>query len=152
SSAVSNISTLVLVVASMMLLSWQLTLAALVLLPLFMVPARSVGTRLAGITKDRLQHQAEMTSTMTERFSVSGALLVKLFGNQEREHENFEGQARAVADAGVQIAMVSRVFMTSMGLVAALATAMFYGFGGAAVIRDDLTIGTLTALVTLLAR
>ncbi|MCC2594482.1 ABC transporter ATP-binding protein/permease [Tessaracoccus sp. OS52] len=152
SSAVSNVSTLVLVVISMMVLSWQLTLAALVLLPIFMIPARAVGTRLAGITKNRMQYQAEMTSTMTERFSVSGALLVKLFGDPTREHDHFEGQARAVADAGVQIAMVSRVFMTAMGLVAALATAMFYGFGGAAVIRGELTIGTLTALVTLLAR
>lgn len=152
SSAVSNVSTLVLVVIAMLVLSWQLTLAALVLLPVFMIPARAVGTRLAGITKDRMQHQAEMTSTMTERFSVSGALLVKLFGNPVREHDNFEVQARSVADAGVQIAMVSRVFMTAMGLVAALATAMFYGFGGAAVIREAMTIGTLTALVTLLAR
>ncbi|WP_325048781.1 ABC transporter ATP-binding protein [Tessaracoccus antarcticus] len=152
SSAVSNVSTLVLVVASMLALSWQLTLAALVLLPLFMIPARAVGTRLAGLTKDRLQQQAEMTATMTERFSVSGALLVQLFGNLDTEDKRFAAQAGDVADSGVKIAMTSRVFMTAMMLVASLATAMFYGFGGVAAAREQLTLGTLTALVALLAR
>ncbi len=152
SSAVSNVSTLIMVVASMLILSWPLTLAALVLLPLFMTPARAVGTRLAGLTKDRMQQQAEMTATMTERFTVSGALLVKLFGDPTTEHARFDAQARDVAESGVRIAMVSRVFMTAMALVASLATAMFYGFGGIAVVREDMTIGTLTALVALLAR
>ncbi len=152
SSAVSNVSTLVLVVAAMLALSWQLTLAALILLPLFMIPARAVGKRLAGLTRDRLQQQAEMTGTMTERFSVSGALLVQLFGNPDTENERFERQARDVADSGVKIAMTSRVFMTAMMLVSSLATAMFYGFGGVAAAREQITLGTLTALVALLAR
>lgn len=152
SSAVSNVSTLVLVLGSMLVLSWQLTLAALILLPLFMIPARAVGKRLAGLTRDRMQQQAEMTSTMTERFSVSGALLVQLFGDFDTENERFAGQAGDVAESGVRIAMTSRVFMTAMMLVASLATAMFYGFGGVAAAREQLTLGTLTALVALLAR
>lgn len=152
SSAVSNGSTLVLVGVSMVVLSWQLTVAALVLLVLFAVPARTVGKRLAGLTKERMGHQAEMNAMMTERFSVSGALLVKLFGDPAREHDQFAGHAQAVADSGVRIAMTSRFFMTAMTTVAALATAMFYGFGGLAVLRDEMTVGTLTALVALLAR
>ncbi|MDO5737482.1 MAG: ABC transporter ATP-binding protein [Propionibacteriaceae bacterium] len=152
SSAVSNVSTLVLVVITMVALSWQLTLAALILLPIFMIPARAVGKRLAGLTKNRMQQQAEMTATMTERFSVSGALLVQLFGNLDTENERFGAQAADVADSGVKIAMTSRVFMTAMMLVASLATAMFYGFGGVAAAREQITLGTLTALVALLAR
>jgi len=152
SSAVSNVSTLVLVVGAMLVLSWPLTLGALVLLPLFMIPARAVGTRLAGLTRNRMQENAEMTSTMTERFSVSGALLVQLFGNHDSENERFARQAGDVAESGVKIAMTQRVFMTAMMLVASLATAMFYGFGGVAAAREQLTLGTLTALVALLAR
>ncbi len=152
SSAVSNVSTLVLVVGAMLSLSWQLTLAALVLLPLFMIPARAVGKRLAGLTRNRMQENAEMTATMTERFSVSGALLVQLFGNHDSENKRFARQAGDVAESGVKIAMTQRVFMTAMLLVASLATAMFYGFGGVAAARDQLTLGTLTALVALLAR
>ncbi len=152
SSAVSNVSTLVFVVALMLALSWQLTLAALVLLPLFMIPARAIGTRLAGLTRNRMQENAEMTSTMTERFSVSGALLVQLFGNHDSENARFATQAGDVADSGVKIAMTQRVFMTAMMLVASLATAMFYGVGGVATAREQMTIGTLTALVALLAR
>ncbi len=152
SSAVSNVSTLVFVVGAMLALSWQLTLAALVLLPLFMIPARAVGKRLAGLTRNRMQENAEMTSTMTERFSVSGALLVQLFGNHDAENERFARQAGDVAESGVKIAMTQRVFMTAMMLVASLATAMFYGFGGVATAREQMTLGTLTALVALLAR
>lgn len=152
SSVVSNGTTVVLVLASMLLLSWPLTLSALVLLPLFMVPARIVGSRLAGLTKDRMQSNAEMSATMTERFSVSGALLVKLFGTPEDELARFSAQAREVAESGVKIAMTGRVYMTAMTLVGALATALFYGFGGVAAVREQLTVGTLTALVALLAR
>lgn len=152
SSAVSNVSTLVLVVGAMLVLSWPLTLGALVLLPLFMIPARAVGTRLAGLTRNRMQENAEMTSTMTERFSVSGTLLVQLFGNHDSENERFARQAGDVAESGVKIAMTQRVFMTAMMLVASLATAMFYGFGGVAAAREQLTLGVLTALVALLAR
>lgn len=152
STLVSNGVTLVLVLGSMLALSWPLTLAALVLLPVFMVPASLVGRRLADLSRDRMQEQAEMSATMTERFSVSGALLVKLFGSLDREQEAFSAQARAVADSGVRIAMTSRVFMTALTLVGALATAVFYGFGGASALSGQLSVGTLTALVALLAR
>ncbi|GAA4898340.1 ABC transporter ATP-binding protein [Tessaracoccus lubricantis] len=152
SSLVSNGVTLLLVLGSMLALSWPLTLGALVLLPIFMVPAQLVGRRLADLSRDRMQQQAEMSATMTERFSVSGALLVKLFGEHGQENAVFAGQARAVADSGVKIAMTSRVFMTALTFVGALATALFYGFGGYAVVQEQLTLGTLTALVALLAR
>ncbi|QXT63216.1 ABC transporter ATP-binding protein [Tessaracoccus palaemonis] len=152
STLVSNAVTLVLVLASMLALSWPLTLAALVLLPVFMVPASRIGSQLADLSRDRMQEQAEMSATMTERFSVSGALLVKLFGDHATEQATFARPARAVADNGVKIAMISRVFMTSLTLVGALATAVFYGFGGLSAISGQLTVGTLTALVALLAR
>lgn len=152
STFVSNGVTLILVLGSMFALSWPLTLAALVLLPVFMVPASLVGRRLADLSRTRMQEQAEMSATMTERFSVSGALLVKLFGNLATEQAVFAGQAKDVADSGVRIAMTSRVFMTALTLVGALATALFYGFGGVAAVREQLTVGTLTALVALLAR
>ncbi len=152
STVVSNSITLVLVLGSMLALSWPLTLAALVLLPIFMVPARMVGTRLADLSRLRMTQNAEMSATMTERFTVSGALLVKLFGDLDTEHATFARQSKDVADSGVKIAMISRVFMTAMALVGALATALFYGFGGVAAVAGDLTVGTLTALVALLAR
>ncbi|MDO5678259.1 MAG: ABC transporter ATP-binding protein [Propionibacteriaceae bacterium] len=152
SSLVSNGVTLVLVLGSMLVLSWPLTLGALVLLPIFMIPAAMVGRRLADLSRDRMQQQAEMSATMTERFSVSGALLVKLFGDHATENTTFSRQAKAVADTGVKIAMTSRVFMTALTFVGALATALFYGFGGYGAVQGDLTVGTLTALVALLAR
>lgn len=152
SSLVSNGVTLILVLGSMLVLSWPLTLGALVLLPIFMIPAAIVGRRLADLSRDRMQHQAEMSATMTERFSVSGALLVKLFGNHATENVTFARQAKAVADTGVKIAMTSRVFMTALTFVGALATALFYGFGGYGAVQGSLTVGTLTALVALLAR
>ena len=152
SSLVSNGVTLILVLGSMLVLSWPLTLGALVLLPVFMVPAALVGRRLADLSRDRMQYQAEMSATMTERFSVSGALLVKLFGNHDTENSTFAGQAKNVADTGVKIAMTSRVFMTALTFVGALATALFYGFGGYGAVQGQLTVGTLTALVALLAR
>ncbi|NHB85260.1 ABC transporter ATP-binding protein [Tessaracoccus sp. HDW20] len=152
SSVVSNGITLVLVLGSMLALSWPLTLAALVLLPLFMLPASRVGHRLADLSRTRMQQQAEMSATMTERFSVSGALLVKLFGDPDTERASFARQADAVAGSGVSIAMVSRVFLTALTLVGALATAVFYGFGGLGAVDRTLSVGTLTALVALLAR
>lgn len=152
STSVSNIISLVLVLAAMLVLSWQLTIAALVLLPVFLIPARMIGARLAGLTRQQMQHNADMSATMTERFSVSGALLVKLFGDARREHDLFAGKAAAVRDVSVKIAMNTRFFMASMTLVAALATALVYGFGGWGAIRGTLTIGTLTALAGLLAR
>ncbi|WP_425309666.1 ABC transporter ATP-binding protein [Ammonicoccus fulvus] len=152
SSSVSNIISLVLVLAAMLVLSWQLTLAALIMLPIFLIPARIMGARLAGLTREQMQHNADMSATMTERFSVSGALLVKLFGRKGREHDLFAQKAGSVRDVSVKIAMNTRFFMASMTLVAALATALVYGVGGWMAVGGSLTVGTLTALAGLLAR
>ncbi|WP_460765089.1 ABC transporter ATP-binding protein [Mariniluteicoccus flavus] len=152
STSVNNIISLVLVLGAMLVLSWQLTLAALVLLPIFLIPAQVMGARLAGLTRDQMSLNADLSSTMTERFSVSGALLVKLFGTDRTEHAAFAERAAAVRDVSVRIAMNGRFFMTSLTLVAALATALVYGVGGWMSIGGTLTVGTLTALAGLLAR
>lgn len=152
SSVVSNAISLVVVTIAMLALSWQITLAALVLLPVFLVPARYVGRRLAEMSREAMQLNAEMSSTMTERFNVSGALLVKLFGRQDEEAADFSGRARRVADIGVRIAMANRAFFTALTLIASLATALVYGVGGVLAIDGALTVGTLVALAALLGR
>ncbi|HNV09955.1 MAG TPA: ABC transporter ATP-binding protein [Propionibacteriaceae bacterium] len=152
SNVVSNVIQLVLVLAAMLVLNAPLTLASLVMLPIFLVPARLVGRRLAGLTRDRMQLNGEMSALMTERFAVSGALLVKLFGRPSEEHELFASKADATRHLGVQIAMIGRWFMTAMTLVAALATALVYGAGGWTAVQGTLTVGTLTALAGLLGR
>ena len=152
SQALSSTTTLLLVLGSMLVLSWQLTLAALVLLPVFMVPAKLVARRAARLARLRMDHQAELTDTMTERFTVSGAMLVKLFGDPRRESRMFEEQAGQVARDGVRMAMMVRVFLSTLTLLGALGTALFYGLGGSAVIEGRLSLGTLTAMVALLAR
>ena len=152
SSVVSNAISLVVVTIAMLALSWQITLAALVLLPVFLVPARYVGRRIAEMSREAMQLNAEMSSTMTERFNVSGALLVKLFGRQDEEAIEFSGRARRVADIGIRIAMANRAFFTALTLVASLATALVYGAGGVLTIDGALTTGTLVALGALLAR
>ena len=152
STVLSNLISLVLVLAAMIVLSWQLTLAALILLPIFLIPAKIVGRKLADLTRRQMQLNGEMSATMTERFSVSGALLVKLFGRIVEEHDRFAERAGAVRDVSVKIAMNGRFFITSLGLVAALATALVYGVGGTLAIDGVLTIGTLTALAGLLTQ
>jgi ATP-binding cassette subfamily B protein len=152
STVLSNVISLVLVLTAMLVLSWQLTVAALVLLPIFLIPAKLVGRRLALLTREQMQLNGEMSVSMTERFSVSGALLVKLFGQPVEEHARFAERAGAVRDVSVKIALNGRFFMTSLGLVAALATALVYGIGGLFTIQGALTVGTLTALAGLLAR
>jgi ATP-binding cassette subfamily B protein len=152
STVLSNLISLVLVLAAMIVLSWQLTLAALILLPIFLIPAKIVGRKLADLTRRQMQLNGEMSATMTERFSVSGALLVKLFGRIVEEHDRFAERAGAVRDVSVKIAMNGRFFITSLGLVAALATALVYGVGGSLAIDGVLTIGTLTALAGLLTQ
>jgi ATP-binding cassette subfamily B protein len=152
SSVVSNVISLVVVGIAMMTLSWQITLASLLLLPVFLVPARYVGRRLAGMTREAMQVNAEMSSTMTERFNVSGALLVKLFGRPDEEAAQFSARARQVADIGVRIAMSNRFFFTALTLVASLATALVYGVGGLLAINGSLSVGTLVALAALLTR
>ncbi len=152
SSVVSNVIGLILVLATMLYLSWQITLGALVLTPLFLLPARWVGRRLQAITREAMQLNAGMGTTMTERFNVSGALLVKLFGRLPDESEAFALRAGQVRDIGIKQAMYGRVFFTSLTLVASLATALVYGVGGVLAIDDTITLGTLVALTALLGR
>jgi ATP-binding cassette subfamily B protein len=152
SGVVSNVISLILVVGAMLLLSWQLTVVAILLLPVFLLPARYLGRRLAAMTREQMQLNAEMSTAMTERFSVGGALLVTLFGQPEIENREFGATSGRVRDLGIRIAMLGRVFFTALTLVAALATALVYGVGGNLAVRETLTVGTLLALVALLGR
>ena len=152
SSVVSNVITLVLVLGTMLFLSWQITVVALLLLPLFVLPARWIGRRLAVISRESMQLNAAMSQTMTERFNVSGALLVKIFGRPADEVRGFGGKAARVRDIGVVQAMYGRVLFTSLTLVAALATAIVYGFGGVMAVHGTLGVGTLVALAAYLTR
>ncbi|HEX7188522.1 MAG TPA: ABC transporter ATP-binding protein, partial [Actinomycetes bacterium] len=152
SSVVSNVIGLILVLATMLYLSWQITLGALILTPMFLLPARWVGRKLQAITREAMQLNAGMGTTMTERFNVSGALLVKLFGRLDDESRGFAERAGQVRDIGIKQAMYGRVFFTSLTLVASLATALVYGVGGVLAIDDTITLGTLVALTALLGR
>jgi ATP-binding cassette subfamily B protein len=152
SGVVSNVISLILVVGAMLVLSWQLTVVAILLLPVFLLPARYLGRRLAAMTREQMQLNADMSTAMTERFSVGGALLVTLFGQPEIENREFGERSGRVRDLGIRIAMLGRVFFTALTLVAALATALVYGVGGNLAVRQTLTVGTLLALVALLGR
>ena len=152
SGIVSNSLTLVLVTIVMLTLSWQITVVSLVLLPIFIVPTKWIGAKLANYTRRSFDLNAQMSSTMTERFNVSGALLVSLYGDPTREAKNFRAKARKVADMGVRIAMLNRIFFIAMTSVAAIATAFAYGIGGNLAISNQITIGTLLAITALLAR
>jgi ATP-binding cassette subfamily B protein len=152
SGVVSNIISLILVVGAMMALSWQLTVVAVLLLPVFLLPARLMGRRLAAMTREQMTLNADMSTAMTERFSVGGALLVTLFGRPATEQAGFAERAGRVRDLGIRIAMLGRVFFTALTLVAALATALVYGVGGNLAVDQTLTVGTLLALVALLGR
>ena len=152
SGIVSNSLTLLLVVIAMLTLSWQITLVSLILLPVFIIPTKWIGRQLANYTRQSFDLNAEMSSTMTERFNVSGALLVSLYGDRISEGKNFRGKARRVADMGIKIAMLNRVFFIAMTSVAAIATSFAYGIGGHLAINREITIGTLLAITALLAR
>jgi ATP-binding cassette subfamily B protein len=152
SSVVSNLVSLVLVAGTMLYLSWQITLAALAMLPIFLLPARRIGRHLQALARESMQLNAAMSTTMTERFNVSGAILVKLFGRPVEEETAFSDKAGRVRDIGVRIAMANRVFFTALTLVAALATAMVYLIGGHLAIDGTLSVGTLLALTALLGR
>jgi ATP-binding cassette, subfamily B, bacterial len=152
SNVVSNVVGLVLVITAMLFLSWQITIGALVLLPVFLLPARWVGRKLQGISRQAMQLNADMSTTMTERFNVAGALLVKIFGRLGDEERQFARKAGEVRDIGVTQAMYGRVFFTGLTLVASLATALVYGVGGLLVLDNDITLGTLVALAALLSR
>jgi len=152
SSVVSNILTVGAILVTMFLLSWQISLIALVLIPLFLLPARRVGRRLQRLTRESMQLDAAMGSTMTERFNVAGAMLVKLFGRPREESEVFAERAGRVRDIGVVQSMYGSVFFISLSLLAALATAVVYGVGGTLAVRGELQVGTLVALSQLLVR
>lgn len=151
-SVVSNVIVLTTTLAAMIALEWRLTLLTLVVLPLFVVPARRVGKRLQGISREQMGHNAAMNTQMTERFNVSGAMLVKLFGSGNRERSSFESRAAGVRDTGIQAAMYGRVFFVALGLVGAIGTAAIYGIGALMVVDGDITAGTLVALAALVTR
>jgi ATP-binding cassette, subfamily B, bacterial len=151
-SVVSNVVTLTTVLIALFILQWQLTLLALVLLPLFLLPARRVGTRLQTITRESMNLNAAMNTQMTERFNVAGALLVKLFGRPQTELDEFSGRADRVRAIGVSAAMYSRVVTIALTLVGAVGTAAIYWIGGQLAISGTLTTGTLAAMGILVAR
>lgn len=152
SSVVGNVASVVFVLAAMLVLSWEITLVALVILPVFVLPAKRVGRRLGMIVREGYQLNAQMTSMMTERFNVAGALLVKLFGNPSRESEAFREKAGRVRDIGITQAMYARVFFVSLTLTAALATALVYGWGGVLAAEGAFNVGTVVALTAYLNR
>jgi len=152
SGVLSNVVSLVLVGVTMMILSWQITIFSLLLLPLFLFPTKWVGRKLQSLTRESFNVNAEMSSTMTERFNVSGAMLVALYGVPTREQEFFRSRARRVADIGIKSAMLNRLFFIALTSVAAIATAFAYGIGGHLAINGGVTVGTLLAITALLAR
>ncbi|GIF21340.1 ATP-binding cassette subfamily B protein [Actinoplanes tereljensis] len=152
SGVVSNVIQLVLTAAVMFSLSWQITALSLALLPVFILPARRVGRKLAEITRESYNLDAKMNATMTERFNVSGALLVKLFGRPDDEAARFGARAERVREIGVQQAMYSRTFFVAMLLVASLAQALTYGLGGWLAVTGGVTAGTVVTLALLLTR
>ncbi|MEA2622652.1 MAG: ATP-binding cassette, subfamily bacterial [Chloroflexota bacterium] len=152
SSVVGNVIGVVVTLIAMALLSWQITLVAVAMLPLILLPARWVGRRIQAITRESYDLNATMTSTMVERFNVAGALLVKLFGHPDREVRSFEEKAGRVRDIGVTRAMYTRVFSATLVLTASLATALAYGWGGMLAASGALEVGTLVALTAYLSR
>jgi ATP-binding cassette, subfamily B, bacterial len=152
SGVVSNLISLVVLLITLFYLSWLVSVIALAMIPLFILPARLVGRRLQRLTRESMQLNAEMGSMMTERFNVAGALLVKLFGRPREESEAFGGRALKVRDIGVVQSMYGQVFFVSLTLLASLVTAVVYGLGGTLVIDGAFQIGTLVALTTLLGR
>ncbi|GAB2776810.1 ABC transporter ATP-binding protein [Streptomyces chlorus] len=152
STVVGNVVTLVLALAVMLTLSWRITLLALVLLPVFVIPARRMGRRMAGMQREAAALNAAMGTRMTERFSAPGATLVKLFGRPQEESEEFAVRARRVRDIGVRTATAQTVFITALTLVSALALALVYGVGGHLALRGSLEPGAVVSLALLLTR
>jgi ATP-binding cassette subfamily B protein len=152
SGVLSNVVSLILVTATMLFLSWQITVVSLILLPAFLIPTKWVGRKLQSLTRDSFELSAQMSSTMTERFNVSGAMLVSLYGQAENENEFFRSRARRVADIGISMAMLNRLFFIALTSVAAIATAFAYGIGGHLALNSTVTVGTLLAITALLAR
>jgi ATP-binding cassette subfamily B protein len=151
-AVVSNVVVVATTVVAMLYLEWRLTLISLIVLPLFVVPAKRVGRRLQDLTREQMDLNASMNTTMTERFGVAGAMLVKLFGRQDQEVDEFGERAGRVRDIGVKTAVYSRTFFIALGLVGAVGTALIYWFGSLLVISDALELGTLIALGLLVTR
>jgi len=152
SNVVGNLITVGIVLVAMFILSWQITLVALILLPIFIIPARIVGRRLGAMTREGYNLNAEMNMVMNERFNVSGAMLVKLFGRSEVEAEHFERKAARVRDIGINQALYSRLFFVALTLTASLATAFAYGYGGVRAANGTMAVGTVVAITAYLAR
>jgi ATP-binding cassette subfamily B protein len=152
SNIVGNVILVVLVLVTMALLSWQITLVALILVPLFMVPAKALSPRLAKLFRQGMGLNAEMNTMMQERFNVSGAMLVKLFGRPTEEHAAFDDRAAGVRDIGIKQATYQRMYFVGLSLTAALATAFAYGFGGVSVVDGTMAIGTVVVMTIYLAR
>jgi ATP-binding cassette subfamily B protein len=149
---VSNVIVLLTTLVAMFLLQWQLTLLALVLLPIFVIPAKRVGKRLQAMTREQMDLNASMNATMTERFGVSGALLVKLFGRYDEESSEFGDRAGRVRDIGVRSAIYGRTFFIALGLVGAVGVAAVYWVGGSLAISGTVSTGTLVALAAYVTR
>ena len=151
-SVVSNVVTLIVTLSAMALLEWRLTLVTVVLLPVFLIPAKRIGRQLQSITRESMNLNAEMNTTMTERFNVAGALLVKLFGSHDGESAAFSGRAGRVRDIGVKSAMYGRVFFIALTLVGAIGTVAVYFIGGQLVVSGTISLGTMIALATYVAQ
>lgn len=151
-SVVSNVVVLITTLTAMVVLEWRLTALSLVVLPLFIIPAKRVGIRLGGIAREQMELNAEMNTQMSERFNVAGAMIVKLFGRREREVGTFAGRAAGVRDKGIQSAVYGRVFFVALGFVGAVGAAAIYGIGAHLVVNGDISDGTLVAMATLVAR
>src|ERR1700722_13809234 len=152
SNAVGNLVTVLIVLGTMFYLSGQITLAALILLPIFLIPARIVGRHLGSLTKEGYDLNAEMNMVMQERFNVRGAMLVKLLGRPQVEADSFDSKAGRVRDIGIAQATYARIFFVALTLTASMATAIVYGFGGVAAVRGTLAVGTVVALTQYLTR
>lgn len=152
SNVVGNVITVVLILGAMFVLSWRITLAGLVLLPLFVLPARFWGRKLQTIARESYDLTAAMNNLMVERFNVAGALLAKLFGYSQDERKSFETKAARVSDIGIKQALYGRLFLAALLLMASFATALAYGWGGVLAVQHTLDVGTVVALVSYLAR
>ena len=151
-SVVSNVVVLATTLAAMAALEWRLTLLSLVVLPLFIAPAKRVGTRIGAIAHRQMELNAEMNTQMTERFNVAGAMVVKLFGRREREVAEFSRRAAGVRDTGIRAALYGRVFFVALGLVGAMGAAAIYGLGAHLVVSGNITAGTLVAMASFVTR
>ena len=152
STAIGNLVTVTLVLAAMFTLSWRITLATLVLVPIFLLPARYVGRRLRALTRESYDRMAEMSSLMVERFNVAGAMVSKIFGRPDDENALFARQAARVRDIGLTVGVYSRLLFIGLGLVASLGVSVVYGWGGVQAVRHTLDVGTVIALISYLLR